>query len=101
MIQSFIHKAIQQVLWKSAMESAESPKWQGAMGLYFSVQLDQGLHLKLIVEGVEEADQITLLEQLGCDIIQGCVFSPPLQSIGRKRLKDRYEIRGSGDAPPH
>lgn len=46
------------------------------------VQLAQGLHLKLIVEGVEQVDQMTLLEQLGCDIIQGYVFSPPLPADG-------------------
>lgn len=48
------------------------------------VQLAQGLHLKLIVEGVEQADQMTLLGVLGCDIIQGYLFSPPLPPDGVK-----------------
>ncbi|GAB6172805.1 hypothetical protein JCM15765_22830 [Paradesulfitobacterium aromaticivorans] len=46
------------------------------------VQLAQGLHLKLIAEGVEQADQMTLLGVLGCDIIQGYLFSPPLPADG-------------------
>jgi len=46
------------------------------------VQLAKGLHLKLIAEGVEQADQMTLLGVLGCDIIQGYLFSPPLPADG-------------------
>ena len=46
------------------------------------VQLAQGLHLKLIVEGVEQAEQMTLLSVLGCDIAQGYFFSPPLPVEG-------------------
>ncbi|MBE3554306.1 MAG: EAL domain-containing protein, partial [Thermicanus sp.] len=46
------------------------------------VQLAKGLRLKLIVEGVEEADQMTLLNQLGCEIVQGYLFSPPLPADG-------------------
>lgn len=42
------------------------------------VHLSKGLHMKLVVEGVEQEDQLRLLENLGCEIIQGYIFSPPL-----------------------
>jgi len=46
------------------------------------VQVAKDLHLKLIAEGVEEMDQMTLLKQLGCDIVQGYIVSPPLPPDG-------------------
>ncbi len=35
------------------------------------------LNLTVIAEGVETSGQLTLLRNLGCDMIQGYVFSPP------------------------
>ncbi len=35
------------------------------------------LNLTVIAEGVETSDQLMLLRNLGCDMIQGFVFSPP------------------------
>jgi diguanylate cyclase (GGDEF)-like protein len=36
------------------------------------------LHMKVIAEGVETADQIAALRDAGCDQIQGFYYSPPL-----------------------
>jgi EAL domain-containing protein (putative c-di-GMP-specific phosphodiesterase class I) len=42
------------------------------------VSLAHTLGLKVIAEGVEEDEQMTLLRELGCDQIQGYLFSRPL-----------------------
>jgi len=44
------------------------------------VDLAARLGLRTVAEGVEEADQVWVLHQLGCDAIQGYVFSKPLPS---------------------
>lgn len=36
------------------------------------------MNLKVVAEGVEDKDQLKILEQYGCDIIQGYYFSKPL-----------------------
>jgi diguanylate cyclase (GGDEF)-like protein len=43
------------------------------------ISLAHSLHLKVIAEGVETADQLTLLAELGCDQYQGFFFSPALE----------------------
>jgi EAL domain-containing protein (putative c-di-GMP-specific phosphodiesterase class I) len=42
------------------------------------ISLSHTLGLKVIAEGVEEDEQMTLLRELGCDQIQGYLFSRPL-----------------------
>ncbi len=42
------------------------------------VDMAHGLDLKVVVEGVETADQYATLRALGCDYFQGYFFSPPL-----------------------
>ena len=42
------------------------------------VELGHSLGLKVIAEGVERNDQMEFLKNLGCDEIQGYLFSPPL-----------------------
>ncbi|CAN7194091.1 EAL domain-containing protein [Rossellomorea sp. LjRoot5] len=44
------------------------------------IHLAHGLHLNVVAEGVETEDQRTFLEQQGCDIIQGYLFSKPVPS---------------------
>jgi diguanylate cyclase (GGDEF)-like protein len=41
------------------------------------VQLGHSLHLKVIAEGVEEADQMQFLQGLNCDLIQGYLVGKP------------------------
>jgi diguanylate cyclase (GGDEF)-like protein len=42
------------------------------------IQLAHSLDIKVVAEGVEREDQLTLLREQRCDIIQGFIYSPPL-----------------------
>jgi len=42
------------------------------------ISLAHSLHLKVIAEGVESSEQLSLLAELGCDQYQGFFFSPAL-----------------------
>ncbi|MBF0369999.1 MAG: EAL domain-containing protein [Magnetococcales bacterium] len=43
-----------------------------------TIAIARGLHLKVVAEGVENADQLEFLRVNGCDEIQGYHYSPPL-----------------------
>ncbi|MET0959482.1 MAG: EAL domain-containing protein [Psychrobacillus psychrotolerans] len=47
------------------------------------------LHIKVVAEGVETIGQAKLLQQMGCDIIQGYYYSKPLAA---KELMDFIEL---------
>lgn len=42
------------------------------------IQLAHSLDIKVVAEGVETEEQLSLLKARHCDIIQGYIFSPPL-----------------------
>ncbi len=44
------------------------------------VSLAHSLGLKVTAEGVENSAQLRLLQELGCDEIQGTLFSPPMEA---------------------
>ena len=52
---------------------AENANFAGSI-----VSLGQSIGLEIIVEGVETAEQLGVLRQLGCDTLQGNHFSRPL-----------------------
>jgi diguanylate cyclase (GGDEF)-like protein len=59
------------------------------------IGMGHGLQLKVIAEGVETAEQLQLLREIGCDQIQGFYFSQPLPAdeFGKMLLvrKDIHE----------
>ena len=46
--------------------------------LEFAIQLADSLEVPTIAEGVETAEQLLTLKTMGCDIVQGYYFSPPI-----------------------
>lgn len=54
------------------------------------IALARSLHFKVVAEGVEEAAQHALLRRMGCDQIQGFLFSKPLPA-------EEFAERLSGD----
>ncbi len=64
------------------------------------VTLAHSLHLKVIAEGVETAEQLTFLRALGCDQYQGFYCSPPLPPAQFIALLPRRPIDESKRVPP-
>jgi len=50
------------------------------------ITLAHSLNLKVVAEGVETEEQLNYLRSVGCDQIQGNVFSPPLSVEQMTRL---------------
>lgn len=50
------------------------------------------LHIKVVAEGVETKDQLKLLKEMGCDIIQGYYFSKPIPSSELMDFLELWEI---------
>jgi len=60
------------------------------------VQLGQTLGLRVVAEGVETEEQARYLADIGCDEVQGYLFSPPLAAEEFTELlnrEDRKELR--------
>ncbi|MFL6602088.1 MAG: putative bifunctional diguanylate cyclase/phosphodiesterase [Steroidobacteraceae bacterium] len=64
------------------------------------VTLAHSLHLKVIAEGVETAEQLTFLRSLGCDQYQGFHCSPPLPAAQFIALLPHRTIDESKRVPP-
>jgi diguanylate cyclase (GGDEF)-like protein len=50
------------------------------------ISLAHGLRIKVVAEGVETAEQVALLQKLGCDQYQGFYFSPPVTAAAFEEL---------------
>lgn len=48
--------------------------------------LAKKLHMKTVAEGIEHPEQITMLKRLGCDYIQGYVYSRPIPAEQLREL---------------
>lgn len=44
------------------------------------IELGQHMEYGIVVEGVETKEQLVILEELGCEIVQGYLFSKPIES---------------------
>ena len=62
---------------KSVLWGAEEGEL-GMVVLKASIDMVREIHKKSLVEGVETEKQIGILEELGCNYLQGFYFSPPL-----------------------
>ena len=69
---------------------SESPKNRKLVELMIDIAHFWGV--PVIAEGVEEEHQLDLLKKMGCDIIQGYCFSPPVPADAFEKLIEK-EIR--------
>jgi EAL domain-containing protein (putative c-di-GMP-specific phosphodiesterase class I) len=44
-----------------------------------AVQMAHALNIRAIAEGVESPEQLAYLKEIGCDIGQGYLYSPPIR----------------------
>lgn len=56
------------------------------------VSLAKFLNIKTVAEGIENEDEVRWLREIGCDAIQGYVFSKPLPLEGFLRFLERWKI---------
>nr|WP_319492001.1 EAL domain-containing protein [uncultured Desulfobacter sp.] len=54
------------------------------------IDMAHNLGLQVIAEGVEKKEQTELLEQLGCDIVQGFFFASPMPEADFLQLLDQW-----------
>lgn len=50
------------------------------------IEVAHSRHLQVIAEGVETAEQLALVQRLGCDLAQGFYFSRPLDALAVDRV---------------
>ncbi len=67
-------------------EKEQTPTGRGGIILSSVVRMVDWLQLPLIVEGVEVAEQADFLRSIGCDHIQGYLYSKPLPEAEFERL---------------
>ena len=64
-----------------------------------TIELGHNLGLKVVAEGVEEADTLLMLRALGCDYAQGYLISRPLAAdTVREYVREANEILGEADS---
>ncbi len=59
------------------------------------VSLGRSLRLEVVAEGVETTEQLARLEELGCDAVQGFLFSKPLDPADLEQLLTSYRNQPS------
>lgn len=61
------------------------------------IQMAHRLHMKVIAEGVEQKEQVKLLQQMGCDMIQGYYYSKPLRLIDLVDFIEFWKLEIKGE----
>ncbi len=56
------------------------------------IQMGHSIGLTVVAEGVETHDQLESLRQLGCNTVQGYLFSPPLPSETVPAFLDKHDF---------
>jgi EAL domain-containing protein (putative c-di-GMP-specific phosphodiesterase class I) len=57
------------------------------------IDLAHGLGLTATAEGVETVEQLRIVHELGCDVVQGYLISPPLEPHKLKPWRDEFRHR--------
>ncbi|WP_010301007.1 putative bifunctional diguanylate cyclase/phosphodiesterase [Kurthia senegalensis] len=61
------------------------------------IQMAHRLHMKVIAEGVEQKEQVKLLQQMGCDMIQGYYYSKPLPILALVDFIEFWKLEIKGE----
>ena len=78
------------------------PLLQGGADLsivHASLLMAQRLGLSTLAEGVSRSEQVTLLMELGCDLFQGYLFSPPVSTTEFEAMLQRGTVIPAGSEP--
>ena len=70
----------------SFVDGLENNSSEGAAFLSAMISLAQVLGMKTVAEGVETAEQVARLREMGCEMAQGNYFSEPLPSEATSKL---------------
>ena len=81
---------------KQLVENMETE--QGRTILRSLIQTGHDLKMMILAEGVEDLSQAEALMAMGCDVLQGFYFSPPLPQIEAKRMLKRSREKQKGKA---
>ncbi|MCL1694257.1 GGDEF domain-containing phosphodiesterase [Lysinibacillus sp. BPa_S21] len=60
------------------------------------IQMSHRLKMKVVAEGVEQAQQVDILRKMNCDIIQGYYYSKPLPLHELMKFMEYWEIEHQG-----
>lgn len=55
------------------------------------IQLAHCLDMDVVAEGIEEKEQVEMLKEMGCDLIQGYVYSKPLPVDEFEQWRETYD----------
>lgn len=67
------------------LQHIESGK-RGRLVLEHVVAMAKALHIELVAEGVETAEQVEVVKEIGCSVVQGFFFSRPMPPEDFERL---------------
>ena len=56
------------------------------------ISMAHGLHMAVVAEGVEHTEQAEFLAELGCDMVQGYLYSRPVPA---SQVPERLRVRGT------
>ena len=59
------------------------------------IAMARSLNLSLVVEGIENARQLRFFRQQGCDIVQGYLFSEPVNAAEMLKILDTHSTPGT------
>ncbi len=59
------------------------------------IAMARSLNLSLVVEGIENARQLRFFRQQGCDIVQGYLFSEPVNAAEMLKILDSHSTPGT------
>ena len=55
------------------------------------IQLAHSLDMDVVAEGIEAKEQVEMLRKMGCDLIQGYVYSKPLPVGEFEQWREEYD----------